>query len=75
MSEPPSGRLAAEIRARRAALQLRQEEVAELAGVSERFVYALENGKRTVQLDKTLAVLNALGLHLEIHRGADSEIR
>lgn len=75
MSEPHGGRLAAEVRARRAALQLRQEEVAELAGVSERFVYALENGKRTVQLDKTLAVLNALGLHLEIHRGADGEIR
>lgn len=75
MGETPVGRLAAEVRARRAALQLRQEEVADLAGVSERFVYALENGKRTVQLDKTLAVLNVLGLHLEIHRGADSEIR
>jgi hypothetical protein len=43
--------------------------------VSERFVYALENGKQTVQLDKVLAVLNALGLHLELHRGADPEIR
>jgi HTH-type transcriptional regulator/antitoxin HipB len=69
------GRLAAEVRARRAQLRLRQEEVADLAGVSERFVYALENGKHTVQLDKVLAVLNALGLHLEIQRGADREIR
>jgi hypothetical protein len=43
--------------------------------VSERFVYALENDKPTVQLDKVLAVLNALGLHLELHRGADREIR
>jgi y4mF family transcriptional regulator len=71
----PGGRLAADVRARRAALGLRQEEVADLAGVSERFVYALENGKRTAQLDKVLAVLNALGLHVEIHSGADSEIR
>lgn len=71
----PDGRLAAEVRGRRAQLQLRQEEVADLAGVSERFVYALENGKQTVQLDKVLAVLNALGLHLEIHRGADRQIR
>ena len=68
-------RLASEVRARRAALQLKQEDVADLAGVSERFVYALENGKQTVQLDKVLAVLNALGLHLEIHRGADATIR
>ena len=75
MADPAAGRLAAEVRARRAALSLRQEEVADLAGVSERFVYALENGKRTLQLDKVLAVLNALGMHLEIHRGADSEIR
>lgn len=69
------GGLAGEVRARRAELRLRQEELADLAGVSERFVYALENGKQTVQLDKVLAVLNALGLHLELHRGADSEIR
>jgi y4mF family transcriptional regulator len=68
-------RLADEVRARRKQLQLRQEELADLAGVSERFVFALENGKATVQLDKVLAVLNALGLHLEIHRGADREIR
>jgi HTH-type transcriptional regulator/antitoxin HipB len=68
------GRLAGEVRTRRAQLTLRQDELADLAGVSERFVYALENGKQTVQLDKLLAVLNALGLHLEIHRGADREI-
>jgi HTH-type transcriptional regulator/antitoxin HipB len=68
-------RLAGEVRARRLQLQLRQEELADLAGVSERFVYALESGKPTLQLDKVLAVLNALGLHLEIHRGADSGIR
>jgi HTH-type transcriptional regulator/antitoxin HipB len=66
--------LAAAVRARRTALSLRQEELADLAGVSERFVYALERGKQTVQFDKLLAVLNALGLHLEIHRGADGGI-
>ena len=70
-----AGGLANEIRSRRVELRLRQEEVADLAGVSERFVYALENGKQTVQLDKLLAVLNALGLHLELHRGADTGIR
>jgi HTH-type transcriptional regulator / antitoxin HipB len=63
------------LRSRRRHLRLRQEELADLAGVSERFVYALENGKQSVQLDKALAVLSALGLHLELHRGGDSEIR
>ena len=57
------------VRNRRASLRLRQDELADLSGVSERFVYALENGKHTVQLDKVVAVLNALGLHLELHRG------
>lgn len=69
------GSLASSVRARRRQLKLRQDELADLAGVSERFVYALENGKTSVQLDKVLAVLSALGLHLELHRGADSEIR
>jgi y4mF family transcriptional regulator len=67
--------LASRVRAQRRALQLDQADLADLAGVSERFVNALENGKRSVQLDKVLAVLTAVGLHLEIHRGADGEIR
>jgi HTH-type transcriptional regulator / antitoxin HipB len=57
------------VRLRRRDLGLRQDELAVLAGVSERFVYALENGKQSVQLDKVIAVLSALGLHLELHRG------
>lgn len=44
MSTVPSERLAAEVRPRRAALQLKQVDLADLAGVSERFVHALENG-------------------------------
>jgi HTH-type transcriptional regulator / antitoxin HipB len=63
------------LRMRRQQLKLRQDELADLAGVSERFVYALENGKKSVQLDKVTAVLSALGLHLELHRGGDSGIR
>jgi HTH-type transcriptional regulator / antitoxin HipB len=62
------------VRARRRHLGLRQAELADLAGVSERFVYALENGKASVQLDKVIAVLSALGLHLELCRGGTSAI-
>jgi HTH-type transcriptional regulator / antitoxin HipB len=75
MGEPAEHRTFADaIRVRRRYLKLRQDELAELAGVSERFVYALENGKRSVQLDKVTAVLAALGLHLELHRGGASRI-
>jgi y4mF family transcriptional regulator len=69
-----SNTLAHAVRLRRRHLGLRQDELADLAGVSERFVYALENGKRSVQLDKLVAVLSALGLHLELHRGGSPEI-
>ena len=63
------------VRTRRRHLKLRQDDLADLAGVSERFVYALEAGKRSVQLDKVVAVLWALGLHLELHRGGALEIK
>ena len=55
------GELAAEARARRGSLRLSQRELAELAGVSERFVRFVEQGKRTVQLDSLLALLDTLG--------------
>jgi y4mF family transcriptional regulator len=69
------GEFASAVRSRRRQLRLRQDELADLAGVSERFVYALEHGKQSVQLDKVVAVLSALGLHLELHRGGTAEIR
>lgn len=54
------------IRARRTELRLRQAELAELAGVSERFVRELEHGKATARLDKVEAVLDVLGLTLTV---------
>lgn len=54
------------VRARRRQLGLRQEDLADLADVSLRFVQSLEAGKRTVQLDRIEAVLHALGLRLVV---------
>jgi y4mF family transcriptional regulator len=54
--------LATAIKSARRALKLRQAELAAAAGVGVRFLVELEAGKPTVQLDKTLAVLDALGL-------------
>lgn len=53
-----------ELLARRKELHLTQQELADLAGVSVRFIHELENGKSTVRLDRLLAVANTLGLEL-----------
>lgn len=57
------------VRARRKALGLRQRDLADLAGCSERFVHMLEQGKPTVQLQKVLDVLEVLGLGLTVRPG------
>ena len=56
--------LGADVRVRRRELGLRQDELADLAGTSTRFISTLENGKTTVRIDKLVAVLDALGLEL-----------
>jgi HTH-type transcriptional regulator / antitoxin HipB len=61
--------LATAVRARRRELGLRQEELADLAGCSERFVHTVEAGKETVRLDKVLDVLATLGLTFALVRG------
>lgn len=60
--------LADAVRARRETLHLTQNDLAELAGVSERFVRFLEHGKPTVQLESVLAVIDTLGLELHLER-------
>ena len=52
------------LKAKRKEYQLRQEEVAEFAQVSERFVREVEKGKATVRLDKLMDVLAVVGLEL-----------
>jgi HTH-type transcriptional regulator / antitoxin HipB len=55
-----------EVRARRRELGLTQQEVADLAGVSTRFVHTVETGKPSLRLDRLLQVLDVLGLGLEL---------
>ncbi|QMV84178.1 helix-turn-helix transcriptional regulator [Corynebacterium hindlerae] len=52
------------IRTRRKELDLTQEDLADLAQVSERLVRSIEAGKETVRVDKLRAVLAVLGLEL-----------
>jgi len=66
---------AATIKAARRALKLTQAELAAAAGVGIRFVVELEAGKPTVQLGKSLAVLDALGLECRIESRAEAQAR
>lgn len=54
------------IRQKRRRLGLNQGELSDLSGVSRRTISALENGKRSIQLDGLVAVLTVLGLKLDI---------
>ncbi|WP_461172990.1 type II toxin-antitoxin system Y4mF family antitoxin [Arthrobacter sp. Z1-9] len=66
MTQSFSEVLAAEVRTRRTTLHLTQHDLAQLAGVSERFVRFVEQGKPSVQLDSLLALLGTLGLELQL---------
>ena len=55
------------------ALGLRQADLADLAGVSERFVRELEGGKPSVRLDLLVRVLDVLGLELVLRRRSTSQ--
>lgn len=56
--------LGEDVRARRHVLGLLQIDVADMSGVSERFVREVEHDKPTLRLDKLRAVLDVLGLEL-----------
>lgn len=54
------------VRERRKQLRLTQRQLADLSGCGPDFLYDLERGKPTVQLGKLVAVLDALGLKLQV---------
>jgi HTH-type transcriptional regulator/antitoxin HipB len=54
------------VRRARKGMGLRQDELAAAAGVGLRFLVELERGKPTVQLGRTLSVLAATGLALQV---------
>jgi HTH-type transcriptional regulator / antitoxin HipB len=54
--------LAGIVRSRRKELGLIQVELAELSGVSARFIFDIENGKKTLSMKHVLKVVTTLGL-------------
>jgi y4mF family transcriptional regulator len=61
--------LAEAVRAQRKALGLTQVQLADLAGCGPVLVYAIENAKTTVRLDKLVDVLSVLGLQVRVEPG------
>jgi len=61
--------LGSAVQKRRKALGLTQQALSQLAGCGVVFVYALENGKPGVRLNKLLDVLSVLGLQLALEPG------
>jgi len=65
--------VAAAVRGRRIDRKLSQAELARRAGVSRKWIYELEGGKRTAETGLLLRVLNELGLHLELSTDSPSD--
>lgn len=59
--------VAASIRAARKEAGLTQEDLAHLAGTSERTVRALETGSGNPSLKAVVSIANVLGLHVAVH--------
>ena len=53
------------IRANRKAKRLTQRDLADLSGVSDRFLRELEKGKLSAEIGKVMDVLSTLGFELE----------
>ena len=65
-SAPTIAEIAERIAARRVDLQLTQQSLAELAGVSRSSVQAVEYGTGSVKLGLVVAIADVLGLNLDI---------
>lgn len=62
------------IRQRRRELGYTQTEIADFSGCSLTFVSDLENGKKTAELEKTLRVVNTLGVDILFEARGQYEI-
>ena len=65
--------LAEIVRRERKRQKVSQIRLSQLADVGVRFVRDLEDGKETVRLDKVLAVLETLGIAVELSSLGDDE--
>lgn len=63
------------IRQRRKELGHTQQTISEYTGFSTSFISDVENGKRTVEIDKTIFLMNSLGIDFIVqYRGSKTEL-
>ncbi|MCR5481941.1 MAG: helix-turn-helix domain-containing protein [Clostridia bacterium] len=55
------------VRDRRKKLGYTQKYISDFTGISVSFLSDLENGKKTIELDKALKIANLLGLDVELN--------
>ena len=55
------------IKNKRKKLGYTQKYISEFTGISASFLSDLENGKKTIELDKALRIANLLGLDVELN--------
>lgn len=63
------------VRRTRKSLGVTQKNLALTSGTGPRFIIELEHGKPTCELQKTLTVLQTLGIRLELHPPTDTGTR
>ena len=68
-----ASQLAEIVRRERKRQRVSQIRLSQLADVGTRFVRDLEDGKETVRFDKVLAVLETLGIAVELSSPGDDE--
>ena len=61
------GKIGTIVQSRRVFLALKQEDLAEMAGVSSRTIYSLEQGKGNPSLDTLQKIFEVLGLEIEVN--------
>ena len=54
------------VRTRRKAMKLTQKDLADLCNLGTRFVSELENGKKTLEIEKVLKVITSVGLSIDL---------
>ena len=67
MKVTDSNSFGAAIKNKRKKLGYTQKYISEFTGISTSFLSDLENGKKTIELDKALRIANLLGLDVELN--------
>ncbi len=54
------------IRKKRKSMKLTQKDLADLCNLGTRFISDLENGKKTLEIEKVLKVIRNVGLYIDV---------